>query len=49
LIEYVENTKYAGGSDVCAITAAKSRLEHDPDPKGRMSAKLEPVSLAINA
>jgi hypothetical protein len=27
-------------SDVCAITAAKSRLEHDPDPKWRPSRNL---------
>src|SRR5882724_2867498 len=31
-------------SDVCAITAAKSRLEHDPEPKWRPSRNWEPVS-----
>jgi hypothetical protein len=30
--------------DVCAFTAAKSRLEHDPEPKWRRLANWEPVS-----
>jgi hypothetical protein len=29
---------------VCAFTAAKSRLEHDPEPKSRPSRNREPVS-----